>query len=87
MIIGFLIMLPIIAPIVMIFCGPVLFYNFLVKKVCRYYGCCFNMFMALISLPLGLAIDPFVWIGAIIYFIPFMYQNIRNWHERRRTMI
>lgn len=87
MIIAFLILLPIVAPIIMIFCGPVLLYNFLVKKVCRFYGCCFHLLMIIISIPFGLMIDPFVWIGGIIYFIPFMYQNIMNWHERRRTMI
>lgn len=86
MLIGFIILFPIVAPIVMILSGPVLVWNFFVKKVCRYYGCCFNFFISFISLPIGLAIDPFVWIGAIIYFIPVLYQGLRAWMDRRRTM-
>jgi hypothetical protein len=79
MIIGFIIFLPVVLPLVMIFCGPVLLYNFLVKRICRYYGCCFNFVMAIISFPIGLAIDPFVWIGAIIYFVPAICRAISEW--------
>lgn len=86
MIIGFLILLPVVAPCVMVFCGPVLLYNFFVKRMCRSYNCCFHIFMALLSLPLGLIIDPFVWIGAIIYFVPSICRAIGDWFERRRYM-
>lgn len=79
MIIGFIILLPIVVPLVMIFCGPVLLYNFCVRRMCRYYGCCFNFIVAILSLPFGIAIDPFVWIGTIIYFIPIIYRGIKSW--------
>lgn len=87
MIIGFLILLPVVIPCVMVFCGPVLLYNFITKKMCRSYNCCFHIVMALLSLPLGLIIDPFVWIGALIYFVPSICRAIGNWFDRRRNMI
>lgn len=86
MIIGFLILLPVVIPLVMVFCGPVLLFNFLAKKLCRCYGFCSNFLVALLSLPLGIIIDPIVWIGAVIYFIPTTCRTISNWFERRRYM-
>ncbi len=86
MIIGFLILFPIVAPVAMVFCGPVLLYNFLSKKICYTYNCCLLMLIAIISLPLGLIADPFIWIGGIIYFTPALCRSIGNWVQRRRNM-
>ena len=87
MVIGFLILFPIVAPVAMVFCGPVLLYNLFSKKICYTYNCCFLMFIALISLPLGIIADPFIWIGGIIYFTPSLCRSIGNWVQRRRNMI
>lgn len=87
MIIGFLILLPLVLPIVMVFCGPALVYNFLINKIFIYHGCCCNFFLAVISLPLGIIIDPLVWIGSLVYFIPRLITYIRDWFDNRRHMI
>lgn len=87
MIIGFLILLPLVIPLVMVFCGPALVYHFLVKRIFLYRSCCFNFFMGIISLPLGIIIDPFVWIGSVVYFTPQICESIKDWFTRRRDMI
>lgn len=79
MVIGFIILFPIVVPLVMIFCGPVILFQFLVRHVCRYCGCCVEMLLAIICLPLGLALDPFIWIGATIYFMPTICRRIKDW--------
>lgn len=74
-------------PLVMVFCGPALVYHFLVKRIFLYRSCCFNFFMGIISLPLGIIIDPFVWIGSVVYFTPQICESIKDWFTRRRDMI
>lgn len=79
MVLGFLVLLPIVIPLVMIFCGPVLLYHFLARNVCKYCNCFVYILIAIMCLPIGLAIDPFVWIGSTIYFMPLICEAIKNW--------
>lgn len=79
MIIGFVIISPIVIPLIMLFCGPVLLFNFLVKNIFRYPGCLGEVLIGLMSVPLGIAFDPFIWIGITAYFMPKLCSSIREW--------
>jgi E3 ubiquitin-protein ligase RNF19A len=89
MILGFLILLPIVIPFIMMCSGPVLVYNFLSKKMrsCNSVIYLRNFIVGLVSFLIGIVINPFIWVGATIYFTPTICSAITNWFERRRSMI
>lgn len=87
MIIGFLCLLPFVIPGVLAFCGPVLVYKYLIK-LCGYpYRCHQKTGILIISLPLGLIMDPLIWIGSLFYFIPSIYNGIKSFYQNRQNMI
>ena len=60
--------IPIILPIAMIAGGPILVANLFWN---RYYPeGCMKVLLVLVSIPLGLIANPFVWICSLFYFIP-----------------
>lgn len=87
MIIGFLALLPIFISLCMIFCGPVVVYQF-IRNNCSRLTCCGEILLAIFfCFPIGVVIDPLVWIGAIIYYMPQICTYIQNWFQRRRNII
>lgn len=75
-----LIGIPVALPIGMIISGPLLLGNL-------FWNCIYpNGFVrkagvVLMSTILGLASDPIVWIGSIIYFVPLGISKLIRWHR------
>lgn len=68
--ISIIVLSPIVIPLVMVLCGPGILIALIWDKCCRHAPCCLKFLLSILSLPLGFAMDPFVWIWAIIYFTP-----------------
>jgi hypothetical protein len=77
MFLGIIILFPILLPIAMLASGPFILFNFISRRCFHFYGCCQNFFAGCIIIPIGLAVNPIVWIGIIIYFIPVLYGTIK----------
>ena len=78
-----IILIPILLPIVMIGVGPTLLIIYLIEK-CEYSSLLIKILLCLASVPIGLVIDPFVWIGFTAYFIPKGIVYLVRYYRRRR---
>lgn len=83
--IGILIAIPIILPITMVFCGPVILVNYFwrERRINR-RGCFIKLFFLIILFPIGLILDPFIWIAAICWAVPHFFMFMCEYFERRR---
>jgi len=74
----FLIGVPVLIPALLIFGGPLLVGHLLWNW--RYPDRWYQKFLVVFfALPLGLAVDPFVWIAGIFYFIPKGIHRLYLW--------
>jgi hypothetical protein len=70
---------PVILPVAMIACGPVLIGN--VFWNCLYPdGFCKKFWVVILSIILGILANPIVWIGCMVYFIPKGIQKLYYWY-------
>ena len=69
----------------MLGCGPFILLNhFWRLKRIDTKNCLIKFFMLILVLPLGLIIDPFIWIFTIIWIIPQTFRFICEWIQKRR---
>ena len=85
--IGFLVLVPIVLPICMVGCGPFLSitYCWREKRVDR-KNCWYKIAFLILLIPIGLIVDPFIWIAAICWAIPQFFKLICEWIEQRREI-
>jgi hypothetical protein len=79
----FIIGVPVILPVAMAICGPVLIGNLFWNCIypdnfCKKFG------IIIISIILGLIANPIVWIGSMVYFIPKGIQKLYYWYIQRK---
>ena len=67
---GILILIPIVLPLFMVFVGPGLLVTYAYDRCTYQYGCCTRLILSFFIGIFGLLLDPFVWIGGLIYFVP-----------------
>ena len=78
-----LVTVPVLLPVAMVACGPVLLSRILYD--CLYpYGCLKKAGVILLGSIIGIIADPFVWIGCIFYFVPQGIIKGYRWIRERR---
>ena len=78
-----IILAPVIIPLVMLGVGPGILITYFMDR-CYRAGCCGKFLLIMISIPLGIIIDPFLWIGFTVYFIPKGISYLIRYFRRRR---
>lgn len=68
----------------MMFSGPALTLEYVNNKFYP-YRCCQKLVAIIFSVILGLVINPFVWVGLIIYFLPKGIDFCVSYFRRRRA--
>lgn len=76
LIIGF----PVMIPVAMIAVGPVMVVK-VMHDSCYPEGRCKKALIVLSGSIIGLAINPIVWIGCIVYFIPKGISRLCEWYR------
>jgi hypothetical protein len=70
LILGFLILLPIVLPLLLVLSGPA----FLMLTITKSFECCDNcwgqVLLSIVCFPFGVVFGPIIWIGAAVYFMP-----------------
>lgn len=71
----FTILVPILLPIAMVFCGPVILISYSWRE-CRIdrKNICTKLVALLMFIVVGFIVDPFIWIGALVWSIPKLCQ-------------
>lgn len=76
----FIIGAPVMIPVAMILCGPILLGNIFWN--CLYpSNFCKKFWLVILSIIIGLMADPLVWIGSIFYFIPLGINKLYHWYK------
>jgi hypothetical protein len=81
----FIIAVPVVLPIAMIVCGPILIGNLMWNNI--YPEQCWKKSgIVIIATVFGLIADPIVWVCSIVYFLPKGIQKLWLWHRTRREI-
>jgi hypothetical protein len=81
----FIIAVPVLLPIAMVVCGPILIGNLMWNSI--YPEKCWKKSgIVLVATVVGLIADPIVWVCSIVYFIPIGIKKLWLMHRTRREI-